>query len=484
MTMNGIILIDGVEQTGTTLEVGAFCGDECRGSMMPEFFPPTSQYVVTLTVVSNQQSGEAITFRLYDHSTNQELNLTSENNTTFSNNAMIGTMGDWYEFAFVTPAVTYTYELPVNAWTIEGGYSLIAPPFDGINPAQVEGMTPTGASGDYDLYYFDQTQDQEWINYKDPTQGGYNLESGKGYLYAREQGTTLTFTTTQPYDGDGKVTLSKTGGKEFEGWNLVGNPWGTAATIVKPFYVMNASGSEIITSTGTTVDAMQGIFVIASEDNEEITFTPTASTEGASQVVLNLLKERGNAIDRAIVRFDESGTLPKFMLDESNTKLSIRQGGEQYAVVKGDDESTLPIIFKARENGTYTLSVVIDEARMDYLHLIDRKTGTDTDLLQTPSYSFEANTTDNGDRFELVYAKNTGLEENTEAKPFAHYNGKAWVVDNEGQAMLQVLDMSGRTVGSMVISGDTEVNVDTAPGVYVFRLINGDSVRTQKVVVE
>ena len=115
MTMSGVIFIDGVEQTGTNLEVGAFCGDECRGSMLPEFFPPSMQYVVSLTVVSNQLSGEEISFRLYNHDTQQELDVESINNTTFQSNAIIGTLGDWYEFSFVTT------EPGGNHWTPIGG---------------------------------------------------------------------------------------------------------------------------------------------------------------------------------------------------------------------------------------------------------------------------------------------------------------------------------------------------------------------------
>ena len=37
--------------------------------------------------------------------------------------------------------------------------------------------------------------------------------------------------------------------------------------------------------------------------------------------------------------------------------------------------------FKAEENGTYTISVDVDNVEMDYLHLIDNLTGDDIDLL-------------------------------------------------------------------------------------------------------
>lgn len=120
MTISGIILINGVEQTVTTLEVGAFCGDECRGSMTAEYFPPTQQYVVSLTVASNQQSGETITFRLYDQLEGQELDLQCANSIIFESNAIIGGVGDWYQFAFSDEVSVTASVTPEGAGTVTG----------------------------------------------------------------------------------------------------------------------------------------------------------------------------------------------------------------------------------------------------------------------------------------------------------------------------------------------------------------------------
>ena len=119
LTMSGVISIDDVAQTSTMLEIGAFCGDECRGSARAQFFPPTGDYVVSLTVVSNQQSGETITFRLYDHGTQQEFPTESVNSITFNANANFGEMGNWYPFAFVEGA--NEYEITVLANPLAGG---------------------------------------------------------------------------------------------------------------------------------------------------------------------------------------------------------------------------------------------------------------------------------------------------------------------------------------------------------------------------
>jgi hypothetical protein len=115
---------------------------------------------------------------------------------------------------------------------------------------------------------------------------------------------------------------------------------------------------------------------------------------------------------------------------------------------------------------------------MDYLHLIDHKTGDDVDLLVNPNYTFQARSTDYAERFTLVYANTTGLEEN-----FAFFNGSKWVIGNEGKATLQIMDVVGRLLSSEQINGCTEVSLGQPAGVYVMRLINGDNVKTQKVVV-
>ncbi len=46
-----------------------------------------------------------------------------------------------------------------------------------------------------------------------------------------------------------------------------------------------------------------------------------------------------------------------------------------------------------------------------------------------------------------------------------------------------MIDVNGRIIRSECINGCANVNLNAAPGVYMLRLVNGDSVKTQKVVV-
>ena len=106
-------------------------------------------------------------------------------------------------------------------------------------------------------------------------------------------------------------------------------------------------------------------------------------------------------------------------------------------------------------------------------------TGADVDLLATPSYTFEARTTDYANRFRLVFAANNSSSEDN----FAFFSNGSFVINNEGMATVQVIDINGRILSSESINGCANINVNAAAGVYVLRLINGENVKVQKVVV-
>ena len=342
-----------------------------------------------------------------------------------------------------------------------------------MDPANVEGMT----EGTFDLYYFDEGAEQEWRNYEATP---FNLVPGKGYLYAKqatEPDEVFHFELTgTPYNGDGMIELNYTEGADFPGWNLVGNPFGVEAEISSDFYVMNEDGDEIITGESEFVQPMQGVFVVAENADDYVVFDPAvAVAPDYDKIVMNVRRDRGNIIDRAIIRFGEGRQLPKFQLNDNSTKLYIAEGEEEFAVVRSINENTTPVSFRAAENGTYTLSVNAENVEMEYLHLIDNMTGTDVDLLATPSYTYAARTTDNANRFNLVYA--------TYDKPFAYFNGSEWVLNNEGEATLQVIDVNGRMLSNVTVNGNANVSLNQTSGIYMLRLVNGNSVKTQKVVV-
>ena len=354
----------------------------------------------------------------------------------------------------------------------KGGYYLIASPLaNALDPTTITGMT----TGDYDLYSFDQEQDLEWQNYKAEA---FNLVNGQGYLYANKEGVVLTFTGAP--GNNGQVTLDLKGSGDWAGWNLVGNPFGEDAYINKPFYTLENSDTYTQNTVGTAIHAMQGLLVVADSDGETLTFS-TEVPAGNKTAKLNMnLRKDDKQLDNAILVFGENQQLGKLSFRENSSKIYMPVEGKDYAIATAESNmGEMPVSFKAETNGSYTLSFNAEEVSFAYLHLIDNLTGIETDLLANPSYSFEASTTDYASRFKLVFA--TGNNSNDDS--FAFFSNGSFVINNDGNATLQVVDVTGRIIKSESINGCANVNVNAAPGVYMLRLVNGENVKVQKVVV-
>jgi hypothetical protein len=392
------------------------------------------------------------------------------------------------------------------------GYYLIASPL-AVAPTNVANMLNT--TDGYDLYYYDGNKTlEEWVNYKEQNDGGYSLVRGKGYLYANGADATLEFAGTINGIFDGIEYLTYNANSHFGSLNLVGNPYSfenefcvydynyyddeNTPTVNANYYSINSTGDDFIAgviSNKIVLDPMEAILIQATNSIQHFrlfgdthviaggTLPTIPIVDGKKGIInLNISKPQGLVIDRAIVRFDNGGQLPKFQLNPNNTKIYFTEDNKDFAVVRSANEGDMPVSFRAAENGIYSLSVEVSDTEMAYLHLIDNKTGVDVDLLANPSYTFEANANDYESRFRLVFNA-TGVEENNTNETFAFFNGSEWVINTTGNATLQVVDMMGRVLSSEQINGNTAVNLNQAAGIYVLRLVNGENVMVQKVVV-
>ncbi len=488
ITFMGILQINGeTVEDPERWDLGAFCGDNYRTSQLDWYYDEGYQvFIMTIQGLN----GDQISFKLYDKNEGAYHPGVCDYSFTFDLSVNYGIIGDFDDPQIVNFVYVPTFTKPILGYDVnegDGHYYLIASPIGTVAPAEVGAML----SNSYDLYYFDQNASTglEWINFKDQTNGDYELVPGKGYLYANSQNVTLTF-TGMAYNGDGKVTLDKDASSNphdtFEGWNLVGNPFAQTAYIDRPFYTMSSDGSKIIAADegSNEIAAMTGVFVIATEDGEEMTFSKEAPAK-IEKVTVSLKANRGNIIDRAIIRFDEGRTLPKFMLNEEDTKLYIPQENEDYAVVRSTNNNEIPMNFKASNNGTYTLSVNPENVEMEYLHLIDNMTGADIDLLATPNYQFNATVNDPASRFTLNFKSNASVNTEEVFNPILFsQDGKLTISGVEGESELQLIDMLGRVISTTTINGEYNKTLTTTAGVYMVRLTNNGQTYTQKIVVK
>ncbi len=353
------------------------------------------------------------------------------------------------------------------------------------DPTLITETNPDGHS--YDLYIYFADNAKPWYNYRQHT---FNIEHGRGYLYANANSITLRFMgLVYPYRGadNNKVTLVR------NGWNLIGNPFTCKVTVDHAFAELNNGSAVDYKTSGNTIMPCAGIAVYGNA-GDKVTFTmvepdqaPTPSNPSLNIAVTQQAPDRGTAaiVDNAIVSFNEGSALPKFHFLEQDANIYIPQDNKEFAIATSEGYGEIPVNFKATKDGQYTISVNPEGVVMNYLHLIDNLTGADIDLLATSDYTFTTKTTDYESRFRLVFACGEANGDNENA-PFAFVSNGEIIITGVGDAFnasLQIVDVMGRII---VCRDAVPASLSTngiAPGVYVLRLINGDDVRTQKIAI-
>lgn len=423
------------------------------------------------------------------------------------------TIADGGQLYHNNEGVEATVEKTITAYSTENGvnngWHLIGHSFaDNGAIDEMDNLT----ANDYDLYYYDEPT-HYWMNQKNAENNFTELEAARGYLYANSQALAIGLKgTLNTANATVNIPLVYTEAAEnLKGFNLVGNPFAhnvttfAGANVASEVYRMNETMDNLMVSGISAANPLlpgEGFFVKATADDASITFN--AQTRGESKatelvevptLTIDLLQD-GLTIDRLVVKH-EGEPLEKFTLRENGTSIYATEGGKDYAVVtviSSDSEANqteIPVNFKAAKNGTYTISVNLENTDFGYLHLIDNLTGTDVDLLApviarneaiqgTASYTFHAKTTDYASRFRLVFS--VCGDANDDNEPFAYISNGEIIVNGEG--MLQVIDMLGHQVFSREAHSALNIPNSAFPaGIYILRLINGDNFRTQKIVV-
>ncbi|MBR6437582.1 MAG: InlB B-repeat-containing protein [Bacteroidales bacterium] len=344
-------------------------------------------------------------------------------------------------------------------------------------------------TGTYDLYMYDESADKEWVNYKAHTSYFANLTNSRGYLYRNAATMDITIEGALNTSDISDYTLSRSGSDpSIIGFNFVGNPYqmdiykGVAIsnTYLETGYYVLDGGAWSVRDDDVAIAPGAGILVQANStgDGKKLDVTYTNASAKANHD--NIMFTVGNSeySDVTYAMFDEGHGLNKIShRNQDVPMLYIPQNDENFAIaMMNDDTKAFELNFKAMTTGKYTLSCKT-KGNYSYLHVIDRLTGEDVDMLLEGEYSFIASKQDNENRFivRLEYSENpAGFESST----FAWQNGSDIIVNGEGE--LQIFDVMGRRVSTVRVSGETTITAPSMHGVYIFKLND----KTQKIVVK
>ena len=389
---------------------------------------------------------------------------------------------DGAQFIHNAGTVNATMRKNIEGYVADGGWYTLAFPMANPDLAQTNILT-----ANYDLYAYDEAAELEWVNQK-AHQDDFDFNSGSGYLYAHNPSFVVRMSGTLN-SGNYTETVDLSYGNSLanmRGFNLLGNPtahdigFTKSGSVSDGYYYLNNSNAWVY-ETGNTVPVGRGFLVKANAENQTVTLNPQnrgESRENGQYLCLSIGEEK------AYVKLDEGVSMPLVDFKGQHASFYLTQGHERFAMLVRDGAEALDLSFEARQSGTFTLSADTQGLDLDYLHLIDNLTGADVDLLETPAYTFTAKTTDYASRFRLVFSSEVAGEAACEP-PFAYIsNGNIVITADAGDATLQIVDMMGRVIASY--SGHTRYVTTNGmlAGVYVLRLINGDKVRVQKIVIE
>ena len=482
-------IIDANYPSWNQLEVAAFVGnDECRANWIFLYNGYVEEYGDPFPIIDGEaifftEPGDELYFKMYDHVNGIEYDLCD---VMYLDEPITVRTGEdhsegWNDpenpifLCFTSPAgiqknITGYESNP------DGNWYLISSPVGDVEPGAVTNMVDITGERTFDLFRLN-AADVMWESFVQHSQD-FTLEAGKGYLYASETDVTLTFPGSE-YTGSGEVALDyvETG---LQGINIIGNPFNYEASVNMPYYKMNDEGSGFtaLIETGDPIAPMEGIIVEAEAAGQIASFTAAGGEKRAiSNANILVRGENGKVLDNAIVRFDEGATLSKFQYQgfKNTCKLYIPQNGKNYAIVNALEEGEMPLNFKAETTGTYTISFKLDGVNVGYLHLLDKATGEDIDLLANGEYSFIGSPRDAESRFTIRFSETAAND------CFVYQNDDQLIVRGEGT--LQVFDVMGRFVGSYEVNGTERISASQfSNAVYVFRLI-GNEIQTQKIVV-
>ena len=373
------------------------------------------------------------------------------------------------------------------------GWQFIASPFTN---AAVSQFTDADT---YDLYKFDGRHEnitEEWRNHKDST-ANFETEfvSGRGYMASYQNNTTATLSGT--FYAGSSITYPVTyqdiqeGETHWPNFHLLGNPFTFNMDLSNLNMTNMATGVAVVNEVGGydymetgTINVGDGFFVKSAAASPSVSYGTRGGNNNVSENI-SVRVSNSTSRDNVVLNFagaDKVGFPKLNARNEDIAYLYVVDNEERYGIFNYDkDVKEVPLSFEAQKMGNYTISVDA-EGEYETIVLVDRQTGIETNML-LEDYNFTTTTSkkENTDRFIVRLTFKSDIA--TESERFAYQSGDELIIEAEGT--VQIFDVMGRMVyNSDVKSRGERINVGHLnKAAYLLRLVNGEGVKVQKVII-
>ncbi len=416
------------------------------------------------------------------------------------------------------------------------GWHLISSPVaDQLISTEFVDVTANPMATTVDLYRWSEPEDL-WINIKNGSnvynrgegetyfsnEASPTFTEGKGYLISYQSSQTKTFSGTPNTSSITWSNLTSTDGKSYQGYHLLGNPFPCAlqwnpstgnawalSNVNANAHIWNANGASYTAiQPNDPIPSMQGFMVYVGSGANSITI-PTGNRvhnstawmksagEKPNQLMLTAHDPEGSTWQQTIIGFNAQAT-EGFDMDYDAGFLS-GYAPLLYSVIDGynlsvnimpelSEERVIPLGFAKNSSSQFYLEAQgIEELNPQAtLFLYDAITSVSWNLSKNPVYVFTASDSDPYDRFELRFGP-VGVDEAKELpSPLqAWYNkGLLYIPGLEGPARVSVYSLSGQCLetGNVSLTTDYHMELSLPTGLYVVRVVQGDGVKTAKVL--
>ena len=109
----------------------------------------------------------------------------------------------------------------------------------------------------------------------------------------------------------------------------------------------------------------------------------------------------------AYVKLSDGVDMPLLDFRGRHSSVYLSRDGKDYIMLANDKDENVDLCYQPGIEGQHHLRVTVENAELDFLHLVDHLTGADIDLLQNPCYNFESSSSDLATRFQLVFNPNS-----------------------------------------------------------------------------
>ena len=204
-----------------------------------------------------------------------------------------------------------------------------------------------------------------------------------------------------------------------------------------------------------------------------------SSADRSDEMLLALHPGASNAYDAyktEKMANDANSRIPELYTKIGNRELSIN------GVPPANNEVTIPLGFRTRETGIFTISSTFENWDNTRIFLRDNTTGIETELTAGNNYSFSSNAYDNTSRFSIIIGAPLGVntvEHNT--KIFVNENNRIIVETDIPNAECTVYNTLGQQLSFEIVTLSPQtLDCVLESGVYLVKLGN----KTERVIIK